>query len=561
MKNIFKFVVWGLSTVILASCSSNANIPLACGIWQSSRLNNSISSDKDNKECSQLGTFSQWQTIEIFMRGPQTGVTANPNPFLTEVVVTFEGPEGTFVIPAFYDGNGNGNNKGNIWKVRFSPNAIGNWTFTTTSSQSQLDGYTGSFTVEETPKTASDLRQWGWLQYTGEHYLKFVDGDYWLKGGTDDPENILGDALGNWEEKKTAIDYLSSKGVNSVYIITNNIDGDDNDVWPWLGNTPQKAKKQNRRFNIAKLQQWEDFFTYVENKNMLLHIVLDDDSAWHEYDRDLYYREMIARFGHHPAIIWNIGEEANEIYSDQEQIEFAGLLRELDAYDRPVTVHRKSSLGRNWPFLGESNFDLASVQTRIGGENNFARVGFLNLNEIVTENRHASEKSDRPIPIMIDETPAVESVNQDVRFKLRSEVIYPVYLGGGNFELHYRDSNLVPQDLEPMWNDMYHARRFVENLPFQEMMPSNNLLSNFVGKYKYALAQPGVAYGIYLPEGGTVDLDLQDVRGSFQVRWYDVQTGEYRDGGVVEAGGIRNLGVSPFSGDVAIAVTAKEAQN
>jgi hypothetical protein len=59
------------------------------------------------------------------------------------------------------------------------------------------------------------------------------NGTYWIKAGIDDPENFIGNALGDWDAKKSAIDYLSSKGVNSVYIITNNIDGDRNDTWPW----------------------------------------------------------------------------------------------------------------------------------------------------------------------------------------------------------------------------------------------------------------------------------------------------------------------------------------
>jgi len=34
--------------------------------------------------------------------------------------------------------------------------------------------------------------KWRRLEYVGTHYLKFWDGSYWLKGGTDSPENLLG---------------------------------------------------------------------------------------------------------------------------------------------------------------------------------------------------------------------------------------------------------------------------------------------------------------------------------------------------------------------------------
>ncbi len=509
-----------------------------------------------------VGDFPKWSKVEIALTGPNSmGMSNSPNPFELGVEVTFTGPGGqTFVVPAFYDGNGAGGLDGNVWKVRFSPNAVGSWSFVSSSGNPMLDGYTGVYDVTApvgcqpyTPGGLPNFQCVGRLG-TGGYYLKFADGGYWIKGGVDDPENFLGDAFGDWNAKKAAIDYLSSKGANSIYIITNNITpGDRNDTWPWVGETWSEAQANSSRFNVAKLLAWEDFFTYVQSKGIVLHLVLDDDSAWHNYDRDLYYREMIARFAHHPALIWNVGEEANENYSDSEQIAFAVQIRDMDPYDHPVTVHRKPV----WPFLGNSDFHLTSIQPGDGAED-FTTVTLDDYNTIVIDHRALSASKGCPIPIMIDETPRVTLVNSTTQLKMRSQVLYPIYLAGGNYELHYYDiyggGSVTPQDLQPMLDDMRRARQFIEMLPFWQMRPGNEFLSG--GSKNYAFVKLGEIYAIYLPNGGSVNVDLSQAAGTLQVKWFNPQTGVFSNQTTTTGGGIRTF-TAPFGGDAALQISAQ----
>jgi hypothetical protein len=497
-----------------------------------------------------LGTFHKWHKVEVVLSGPDTSVTADPNPFAVLVTVAFEGPGGTFKVPAFYDADGKGGSSGNVWKVRFSPNATGQWTFISSSSAPGLDGYRGRFTVDAVPSNAPSFLKWGRLQYAGGHYLKFADGGCWIKGGLDDPENFLGKPFGDWEGKKKVIDFLSRKGCNSIYVMTSNIaPGDGNDTWPWLGDTPAQAKANSSRFDPARLARWDDLFSYCQARSVVLHVVLLDDSAWHKFDHELYYREMIARFGHLPAVIWNIGEEAFEAYTNNRQLELAALLRRLDPYRHPVTVH----LHPDWPYMGNPDFDLTSIQTKPGGNKDFTTVAMADLNAIVISNRQASAAKGRPLAVMIDEAPGISKVDQATRYKLRSTVLYPVFLGGGGYELHYRDQEILPEVLGPMLDDMRLAREFVELLPFDQMAPHNELLSATGGGF--CLAKPGVAYGIYLKAGDTAVVDLSGTTGAYQINWYNVTTGSTTAGPVVMGGGKRSLGTPPYSGDVACAVT------
>jgi hypothetical protein len=493
-----------------------------------------------------IGTYPQNSKIEITLEGPVSdGNNQTANPFKIEVDVTFSGPGGQeFRVPAFFDGDGSGGLQGNVWKVRFRPETPGSWNFVSSSQEVQLTGYGGQFEVAPLVKDVSDPQGpaddfsiLGTLRYTDEYYLRFNNGDYWIKSGVDDPENFLGKAIGDWNAKKAAVDYLSSKGINSIYIITNNIDGDRKDTWPWVGKTQEEAKANSDTFDVAKLQLWEDIFTYIQDKGIVMHIVLADDSAWHDFNHELYYREMVARFGHHPGIIWNIGEEANEIYSNQEQIGLAGMLQGLDPYDHPVAVHRLPF----WPFFGNKNFDAASIQPVEGGKD-FTTTELGDQNHVVIAHRERAAEEKRPIPIMIDELPRVTEVTEATRLKMRSEVLYPIYFGGGNFELHFYDifgegGSVSFQDLAPMLDDMRLVREFLETLPFNSMAPCEGMVS---GADSYCFGKPGEIYSIYLPGGGSVEVYLPGGETKYNVFWFDPRTGEKHSKGSV-MGGLRSF--------------------
>jgi hypothetical protein len=497
-----------------------------------------------------------FERVEIELLGPVSTGMGSPNPFLIEVQVIFNGPSGQiYTVPAFYDGDGNGSMNGNVWKARFAPESPGSWSYLSTSSNALLNGQTGAFEAISpsncqvyAPGGLPDFACQGRLEYDGTHYLKFSNGGYWIKGGLDDPENFLGSAFGDWNAKKAAVDYLASKGVNSVYLITNNVGGDREDTWPWVGETSTEAMANSDHFNVAKLLLWEDFFTYVQEKGIVLHIVLDDDSAWDGYDHFLYYREMIARFSHHPGIIWNIGEEANEIYTDEEQIAHANTIRSLDIYDHPITVQRLPA----WPFFGGSSFDLTSIQL-INGALEFSVTDLGDLNALVISHWNLSGSAGRPIAIMIDEIPRVTVVDEAAILKMRTEVLYPIFLGGGGHELHFFDAyrpggTVTIEMLEPMLLDMQRARQFLESLPFSLMLPCNQLLSPAGNLCR---GKAGEVYAFYISTGGSINMDLSGEEIGFNLEWFDPRSGTVIDGGVVEAGGIRAL-TAPDSQDWAL---------
>jgi hypothetical protein len=463
--------------------------------------------------------YSKWAKVEINFEGPASTGLGTPNPFQIELEAIFSGPDGeTFIVPGFYDGDGTGGLDGNVWRVRFSPNQVGEWSFSTTSSDELLDGHSGTFSVipatgcqRYTPGGLPDLSCAGRLEHVGEHYLKFADGRYWLKGGADDPEDFLAPGVTvGFGSKEEAIDYLAGKSVNSLYIMLHNIDGDEENVWLWVGSTQEEAKANHERFDVAKLAQWEELFSYMQDKGLVLHIVLEDDNGWVGFNREMYYRELIARFGHHNGLYWNIGEEYNDNYTSDEIKEFAQLIRDLDPYDHPISVHHDGGFGTWDPFLGDDRFDVTSFQTRDEPQNGISAEWFEKV-----------EDSGRTIALAFDETGKLDKDERD----LTRHILWSVYMGGANFEVHTKPLDSY-EDFALHFEDMTRARGLIEQLPFWQMMPMNELLTSGEG---YVFAKSGTIYTVYLPVGGTIELDLSRADGDLKAQWFDPRIGSYTE--------------------------------
>jgi hypothetical protein len=71
----------------------------------------------------------QWDVFELALNGPSAG-----NPYM-EVALSavFRNGDEDVTVPGFYDGDG-------IYRIRFSPDEEGTWTYETQSDSPELDG-------------------------------------------------------------------------------------------------------------------------------------------------------------------------------------------------------------------------------------------------------------------------------------------------------------------------------------------------------------------------------------------------------------------------------------
>ena len=493
-------------------------------------------------------SYREWSTVELEFSGPQSQLAGGgPNPFLIDLAVEFLGPEEqSYLVPGFYAGDGHGGQDGGTWRVRFTPDQSGSWRYRTESDAALLDGISGDFEVHPAPACPPylpgdlpDFQCLGRLIHRGGSYLSFPDGSFWLKGGVDDPEDFL--AVGQnagFPSKEAAIDFLAEQGINSIYIMLNNVGGDGRNVWPWLGENERQAIQQHESFDVLRLDAWEALFRHIQARGIVLHLVLEDDSGWTGFDRPLYYREMVARFGHHNGLIWNLSEEYNENYSAAQVMEFAAMLSELDSYGHPIAVHHAGST-RAWePFLSDPHISVTSFQTGRQPQNESAVAWAGRVRE------SGGEKV-----ISYDETGRLATGERE----LARQIVWSIYLAGGNFELHTAPLRSY-RDFADQFDDLSRARWYLEGLPFCQMVPANELVLSGGG---YAFALPGEAYVVYLPSGGEVELDLSGTALTYVAEWFDPGSGQLSSEVTIQGGAAVAL-ESPFARDSVVGLRAAE---
>jgi hypothetical protein len=575
------------------------------------------------------GTPRAWHPLTVDFSGPLASETdSRPNPFLDyRLQVTFTGPSGqVYAVPGFFDGNGNGGGTGNVWRARFTPDEPGRWSYEASfragpgvaieldaqaGEPAAFDGASGWFDVEHRDESAPGFLKWGRLEYVGGHYLKFRQGPYWLKGGTNSPENLLGYVgfddsplskhvyephARDWQAGDPsftargadhgrgligALNYLASRHVNSVYFLPLNIGGDGRDTWPFVSSLNAQGHVNVSRLNydISKLRQWEQVFAHAQRQGILLHFVLDEaepsnrtvlDGGTLGAERKLFYRELVARFAHHNALQWNVSEEYDGVVSTQYGIDYpgipvesvkayAGYLEALDPYDHPITVHHWRDPAEVWTtFLGDGRFSLTSLQY---GDR------AVDYGAEVEQWRGRSRAVGKPIPVSLDEVRSLSTANATQQ---RKEILWPVYLSGGQLEWFIAAEDQSLEDFrpfEPMWNYTWYARKFIEtHLPFWEMEPQDGRLSGESARLGegQVLVKPGEVFAVYLPEAATAGtLDLADSAGAFEKRWYDPRTGQFA--GTAETvcgGGPVPLGRPPYmpEEDWALLLTARAGE-
>ena len=558
------------------------------------------------------GQLKKWHTITIDFKGPDTNeMSTDPNPFLDyRLQVTFKNPGGkTCNVPGFYAGDGNGGSAGNIWRVRFTPDKAGKWSFRASfrkgpevtvslnpeaGEPAALDGCEGAFEVGPCDEDAPGFLKLGRLEYVGGYYLKFRDGPHWIKGGADSPEDFLSyegfdntrsgsefhvktyaDHVRHWRPGDPdwgngrgkgiigAINYLAKENVNLIYFLPMNIGGDGRNVWPFAGkiNPNGHPSNDNVHYDISKLRQWEIVLSHAQKKGIVLHFVFNEAERNNKRElgttltteRKLFYREMIARFGHHNAILWNLCEEYNlnvNLGADNVRA-FARYIQDTDPYHHPVTVHHSSDpFVMLKPFIGDELFSITSIQ-----------IGRRDIEPVVEDFRRLTREAGRPIPIAVDEFTVTTHdkpwLPEDDIKALRVEKLWPAYLSGGQLEFIVGDllktENFAKH--EELWRYIWHARKFLEeNVPFWQMEPADDLLegeSVYKGKTStndgQVFAKPGQCYALYFPSAQkTGTLDLTAAPGRFAKRWYNPRTGRFAGPSKsVKAGGKLTIGQPP----------------
>ncbi|MFC2087277.1 DUF5060 domain-containing protein [Bacteroidota bacterium] len=570
------------------------------------------------------GELKKWHKVTLSFEGPQCNESDTiMNPFKDyRLLVTFTNRSKTYKVPGYFAADGNaaetGAESGNIWRVHFCPDEEDTWNYLASFRKGEniatsdnpaegtavksIDGASGSFDIEPTDKSGRDFRGKGLLKYVGEHYLQFAGtGEYFLKQGADAPENLFAyrdfdgnfkdDGYGDkfiksweahikdwktgdptWQDGKGkgligAINYLASEEMNVFSFLTMNINGDDKNVFPYV------SYDDFTHFDCSKLDQWEIIFEQGTKLGMFLHFKMleaENELLFNEgnlgLERILYYRELIARFGHNPALNWNLGEEVSKATTEQKQ-SWAHYFWTHDPYQHHVVIHN----GRHNHFdLMGPEFDLTgfSLQTN--------HPDFNGVHSRVLRYYKESEKAGKPWAVACDEPgDASHGLRPDwdagnSHEDGRKNGIWGTFTAGGwgnewYFGYKHDHSDLTCEDFrsrDKFWDYCRYALQFFvnNNIPVNQMVPNDDLVSS-----GWCLAEEGKVYVVYLPEGGTTELTINK-EGEYTIQWYDPRNGgNLKQGSVasISGEGEKSLGTAPDNKnkDWAILVTSTSSGN
>lgn len=560
------------------------------------------------------GAKRVWHPMVLTLYGgPWASESAANNPFLNyRLTTTFtSGASGRkYVIPCFWAADGraaqSGATAGSVWRCLFTPDVTGPWRWSVSFKSgtnvavrpgaggapvSPFDGQTGSFWVRKSNKTGRDFRGKGRLRpVAGKRHLRHDNGEWFMKHGADSPENFLGySGFDNtpkarhhyashrrdwragdptWAKDRRgkaivgAVNYLASAGVNSIYAMPMTVGGDAKDTWPWT------TERGMWRYDVSKLSQWQILFEHMNARGVALHFVLsetENEELFERADRNvkgrgfsdarrLYYRELVARFGHLQGITWNLGEEngwldgSGQVNTDGQRKAFLEYFSALEPYGALLALHTYPAdktrvytplLGKATPLTG------ASLQV----------AGWPNVHKETLQWVHASQRAGKPWVVSVDEIggkgalPDAETPDHD---RERRDVLWgALTAGAAGVEWYYQAGDQSLENFRGhanLWKTTDRAMRLLreQRVPYWAMNPADWLVD---GKSNWALANSDVILA-YLPWGGRARVRLAP-SSSYKVGWFDPRIGgstSLRGVRTIQsaAGGMTTIGSPPW---------------
>ena len=280
----------------------------------------------------------QWGVYELRLTGSSDG-----NPYMdNSIEAKFTSGSKTVSVPGFYDGNG-------TYKIRFSPDEVGRWTYETESNLSELNGQIGAIQcVEPTGNNHGPLR------IVNTFYLEYADGS---------PFYSVGTTAYQWTSVKQSIQDKTIKTLENApfnkirMCVFPKHYSYGNDVAPWmLPYNKKDSLNDPAQPNYAFFQNFDYRVQQLMEMGIQADVILFhpyDIWGYHEMGQEMnekYVCYMIARLSAYRNVWWSLANEW-DVPRIKEAIDWEGigtLLQKEDPHKRLRGIH-------NW-YSDESHF-------------------------------------------------------------------------------------------------------------------------------------------------------------------------------------------------------------
>ena len=277
-------------------------------------------------------SVEQWGMFELPLKGPTAG-----NPYMdVKFGATFTQGHRTVQVNGFYDGDG-------TYRVRFMPDAAGQWTWKTTSSVPGLEGHTGTLAC-----TAASAGNHGPVGVAHQYHFEHADGTPYFPFGTTTYAYLFATDA----NAKLSLEGMKASRFNKsrVCVLPKPL-GKGPQMLPFPVTGTDAAGKGGKndytRFNPA-------FFQMVERRIVELQQggVQADCILFHPYDGwgykamgaevdDFYLRYAIARLSAYRNVWWAVANEYDLVKSKTlaDWDRFFRIIVAEDPYSRLRSIH------------------------------------------------------------------------------------------------------------------------------------------------------------------------------------------------------------------------------
>lgn len=273
----------------------------------------------------------QWGIFEIALKGPAGG-----NPFLdVQLTADFTCGERKVHVTGFYDGEG-------IYRIRFCPDAPGQWKYRTWSNEARLNGKTGRVKA-----VAPRKGNHGPVRVANTFHFAHADGTPYRQIGTTcyvwnhQPEKL----------RKTTLATLKKSPFNKIRMCVfpkrYSFNMEEPALYPFEGTAPNQW--DYTRFDPKFFQQLEKCIAQLRDMGIECDLILFhpyDGGHW-GFDRmsatadDHYLRYVVARLASYRNIWWSMANEYDFMKEKKpaDWDRFFKIVQSGDPYNRLRSIH------------------------------------------------------------------------------------------------------------------------------------------------------------------------------------------------------------------------------
>lgn len=478
--------------------------------------------------------------------------TNNYNNLYIEVnlSVNFTKPDGTYmIIYGFWDG-------GNNWKVRMAPTQIGYWNYTTISTDSSLNGISGSINATVSGKKGFTVRNpnnnYSFMKsYSNESILLFGDTNW----------NMFSTRNGNLTNSifKLYIDNRSSQKINFIrgYINPFYISGTD-----WRSNEGGFAFNpwNPDNLSVGYFQEVDNRIEYMNSKNISAHLVFGADGTtlttffgWNNGKMERYIKYVVARYGSYDVSWEGRAEFEEQGTTTPGYMELARQIgnwtREFDPYNHVQSIH---TLDSNRELSNDEWLDWIMQQS-------------TSWSDITTDLQYNKPVMNEEFYYENSGYGATNSHHVDSDTVRKGAWKIMTYGGSG---LAFGNTGTINSRSMPFGGLQYSISNgtsyikylldFWNSTDYINLTPTNNIRLSGASDVSIVQKLPGKQYVIYMPSGGSVTLNLSN-SSYLNSSWYNTRTGVYQNNSFFVPNSSYTI-ISPDNNDWAVLLTEESKE-